>query len=183
MRFTVRDLELLPENGNRYEVIDGDLEVSTQPDWRHQWTSDQFNRALDRWDNDTGGGVVLTAPGVIFSSEEAVAPDLVWISRERFARVAGDDGKLHSAPDLIVEILSPGPQNEQRDLETKVKLYSRRGVREYWIVDWRAPSVLVYRRQQAALHLAATLFADDLLTPALLPGFAHRVSELCAGPI
>lgn len=80
-------------------------------------------------------------------------------------------------------MISPGRRNEERDRDVKLKFYSRRGVREYWIVDWREPSIAVYRRRQAKLYLAATLMADDLLTSPLLPGFAWPVRELCASPI
>ena len=182
LRFTIHDLELFPQDGCRYEIIDGELYVSSQPHWRHQSTSDQFAFALHAWDNETGQGVVVSAPRVIFASDEAVAPDLIWISRERFDLVVGDDGKFHSAPDLVIEILSPGSENAQRDREIKLKLYSRRGVREYWIVDWPSSTVLVYRRDQAALHLMATLIGDDTLTSPLLPGFTQRVGDICAAP-
>ncbi|MDQ5851540.1 MAG: Uma2 family endonuclease, partial [Chloroflexota bacterium] len=87
-------------------------------------------------------------------------------------------GKLHAAPELVVEVLSPGGANERRDREAKLKLYSRRGVREYWIVDWRQRQVEVYRRAQAQLHLTETLYEDDRLQSPLLPNFAVQVRQL-----
>src|SRR5712692_9079795 len=114
LRYTIHDIALLPDNGNRYEIIDGDLHVSKQPHWRHQFTCDQFGDSLRSWNNETRLGIAISAPGVIFAVDEAVAPDLVWVSRERFFRVVGDDGTLHLAPDLVVEVLSPGPDNEER---------------------------------------------------------------------
>ena len=69
-------------------------------------------------------------------------------------------------------MLSPGPANERRDRELKLKLYSRQGVLEYWIVDWRLRTVQVYHREQLELRLAATLTGEDVLTSPLLPGFA-----------
>ena len=68
------------------------------------------------------------------------APDVVWVSKERLAAVLRRDGKLHGAPDLVIEVLSPGAKNERRDREAKLKLYARRGVREYWIINWHAPA-------------------------------------------
>jgi len=183
IRFTVHDLELTPDDGNRYEVIDGDLHVSTQPHWHHQLICSRLVRFLGNWSEESGGGETLAAPGVIFAEDQAVAPDLVWISRERFSHVIGDDGKLHAAPDLVVEVLSPGRANEERDRELKLRLYSREGVREYWIVDWQASVVQVYRRENAALALVATLHAEDQLTSPLLPGFACSVSTLCESPL
>ena len=110
--------------------------------------------------------------------EDAVAPDLVWISKERLERAWGADGKLHAAPELVVEVLSPGETNEQRDREIKLSLYSRWGVLEYWIWDWRARSVEIYRREKASLRLVATLYNADTLTTPLLPGFSCPIASI-----
>jgi len=72
----------------------------------------------------------------------------------------------------------PGGTNERRDREVKLKLYSRRGVLEYWIVDWRTQQIEVYRREQRALSLVATLYPTDTLTSPLLPGFTCEVATL-----
>ncbi|HXV82521.1 MAG TPA: Uma2 family endonuclease, partial [Candidatus Binatia bacterium] len=68
--------------------------------------------------------------------------------------------------------------NERRDREAKLKLYSRRDIVEYWIVDWRAQQIEVYRREELDLRLAATLYATDRLESPLLPGFACQVATL-----
>lgn len=124
--------------------------------------------------------MVNAAPGVIFAEDDDVAPDVVWVSMERLATALGDDDKLHAAPELVVEVLSPGQKNERRDRETKLKLYARRGVQEYWIVNWRQRVLEVYRREQATLRLAATLYAEDALESPLLPGFTCQVARLLA---
>ena len=85
---------------------------------------------------------------------------------------------LGEYPELVIEVLSPGGTNERRDREAKLKLYSRRGVLEYWIVDWRTRQVEVYRREDLALHLVATLHSTDMLTAPLLPGFSCEVATL-----
>jgi len=107
-----------------------------------------------------------------------VVPDVVWISQARRAAALGPDGHLHAAPELAVEVLSPGSANERRDREVKLKLYSRRDVLEYWIVDWRTRQVEVYRQQDGMLCQAGTLFAAETLTSPLLPGFACPVISL-----
>ena len=180
-RWTSADLEVLPDhNGKRYEIVDGELYVSTQPHWHHQRLCLRIARALDAWSEQTGAGETNAAPGVIFAPDDDVAPDVVWVSRERLAAALGTDGHLHTAPELVVEVLSPGSANERRDREAKLKLYSRRGVLEYWIVDWRGRLIEVYRRAEFALALSHTLTAQDSLESPLLPGFAMPLGALFA---
>lgn len=180
-RWTSRDLAGFPDDdGKRYEIIDGGLYVSKQPHWHHQFASGQLVRFLQEWNESGGNGIALAAPGLIFADDDDVAPDVVWLSEARFAAADRGDGHLHAPPELVVEILSPGSKNQERDRETKRDLYARRGVLEYWIVDWRAQQVEVYRREQTTLRLAATLYAADPLTSPLLPGFSCLVSRLFA---
>ncbi|HJZ69866.1 MAG TPA: Uma2 family endonuclease [Blastocatellia bacterium] len=169
---------LLPEDGKLYELIEGELYVSRQPSWEHQYTCGRFFRFLDEWNEQTGLGVVNAAPGLIFAEDDDVAPDLVWISKEKLATALGEDGKLHSAPELIIEVLSPGLSNLRRDREAKLKLYARRGVQEYWIADWQSQEVEVYRSDGINLVLWTTLRGDDSLDSPILPGFSCRVSKL-----
>jgi Uma2 family endonuclease len=180
LRWTSADLAVLPDNDKRYEIIDGELYMSRQPHWHHQRTCGKIFAVLEAWSMQTGSGEANLAPGVIFAEDDDVAPDVVWISRARQATALGPDGHLHAAPELVVEVLSPGVTNARRDREVKLKLYSRRGVLEYWIVDWQAQQVQVYRREELALRLAATLYGTDTLTSPLLPGFACTVATLFA---
>ena len=106
---------------------------------------------------------------------------MVWVSKERLAAVLRADGHLHGAPDLVAEVLSPGLRNEQRDREAKLKLYSSRGVREYWIINWQQRLVEMYRRQQTALRLVGTLYEGDVLESPLLPGLSSPLEKLFAG--
>jgi Uma2 family endonuclease len=178
VRWNVSDLEVLPDDGKRREIIDGELFVSTQPHFYHQLVSTNVVGVLLRWNDQNDLGFVVTVPGVVFSQEDAVAPDLIWVSRSRFREALDSSGHLRLAPELVVEILSEGAANERRDREAKLKLYSERGVREYWIVDWRSRQVEVYRRTGMALVLAGTLFNEDALDSPVLPGFRCDVSQL-----
>ena len=172
-RWTVADLEQLePANGERYEVIGGELYVSKQPSWEHQEICITLGGLLEQWSRSSGLGSVSGAPGVIFSVEDAAAPDLAWVSRDRLRGGRDRAGHLTVAPELMVEVLSPGRDNERRDREVKMALYAREGVEEYWIVDWQRRTVEVYRRAGEALALARTLGGDDLLETPLLPGFS-----------
>ncbi len=121
--------------GSVMKLLNGELHVSKQPHWYHQAVCGQLFALLQVWNRTTSAGYANLAPGVIFADDEDVAPDVVWISRARLATSLSADGKLHAAPELVVEVLSPGSLNERRDREAKLKLYSRRGVHEYWIVE------------------------------------------------
>jgi Uma2 family endonuclease len=181
IRWTSKDLDLLPDDGKRYEIVDGELYVSRQPDWHHQHVCLRLGSILDIWSIQTQSGSANGAPGVIFTDDEDVAPDVVWISQERLAKALEPDGKLHSAPELVVEVLSPGKTNSARDREAKLKLYSRHGVLEYWIVNWQERYLEIYRRQEALLKLHSTLYEGDTLQSPHLPGFSCPVSQIFAG--
>lgn len=145
VRWTTEDLKLLPESSNRYEVIDGQLLMTRAPHWRHQKVIGQTYSLLNAWSSTSQRGETVPTPGVIFDNADNVIPDVVWISTERLAAGVDDEGHFTIAPELIVEVLSPGVQNERREClrhdfverETKLKLYAERGVQEYWILDWR----------------------------------------------
>jgi len=178
VRWTTADLELLPDNGDRYEIVDGELFVTRAPHWDHQEVADNICTELKLWSRQTGLGKVVTSAGIIFTDADNVIPDVVWISKERLASVLDDAGHLTAAPELVVEVLSPGQENERRDKQVKLKLYATQGVREYWIVDRLLQQIQIYRREQATLVLVATLFSSDNLTSPLLPGFTCPVASL-----
>ncbi len=189
-RWTVDDLEALPyDEWRRYEIIDGELFVSTAPRREHQLTCGCTTAEIIEWNRRVGLGEVLPGAGIIFSRDDAVQPDVLWVSHARLAAVLDDGGHLRGAPELAIEVLSPGAANERRDREVKLRLYDRYGVDEYWLLDWRSLTVVVYRREAitaaaerqqrpAPLREVATLGADNTLTSPLLPGFAVRVARL-----
>jgi len=181
-RFTFPDLEAFPDNDRkRYEIIYGDLYVSRQPHFFHQRVCLQIAIKLQQWSERSGNGEAGAAPGLIFADDDDVAPDVVWMSSQRLSQILGQDGKLHAAPELIVEVLSPGAGNERRDRKAKLKLYSRRGVDEYWIIDWQQRRIDVFRRKEASLTLVSTLEESDKLTTPLLGGFECPLSDLFTG--
>ncbi|MBW4698475.1 MAG: Uma2 family endonuclease [Aphanocapsa lilacina HA4352-LM1] len=176
VRWNVRDLEVMPQNEwTRYEVIDGELFVTRAPHRRHQQICVRIAEQLNRWSDATGLGESIVNPGIIFSDEDSVIPDVVWVSRARLTQLEDAAGHLCGAPELVIEVLSAGTDNARRDREAKLKLYSARGVVEYWIVDRFARQVQVYRRQNAQLVLISSLSAGDELTSPLLPGLSCAI--------
>jgi len=178
VRFRSADLEWMPDDGKRYEIIGGELHVSKQPNWGHQMTASLIFVALNRWSRESEEGRAVIAPGLVLGDEDDVVPDVVWVSASRLKVSLDEAGHLRAAPDLAVEVLSPGSANERRDRTLKLDLYSRRGVQEYWIVDWRLRQVEVYRRREMALEQVGTLREQDTLETPLLPGFRCPVTEL-----
>lgn len=176
--WTSADLELLPDNGNRYEIIDGELYVTRAPHNKHQKTCGRFFTVLDIWSVATKLGEAEIGAGVIFGDNDDVIPDVVWLSKERHTALVDDAGHFRGSPELVIEVLSAGTDNEKRDREVKLKLYSSHGVLEYWIADWRAKQIHVYRRENGVLKLAMTLFEKDLLTSPLLPEFTCPLSQI-----
>ena len=180
-RFTTKDLDAMPEiEGVRYEIIDGELYVSTAPSRDHQRASAVLTTRLETWSESSRLGEVLPTPGLVFPGDQNVIPDLIWISDARLAGGVDSAGHYTVAPELVVEILSPGTANMSRDREIKLSLYTRIGVDEYWIVDWQARLVEVYRRLGSRLEPIATLTGEDALTSPLLPGFSCPISRLWA---
>lgn len=177
VRWTVADLALLPEDGRRYEIIDGELSGARPPHWKHQNVTGKIATSLETWSIQSGLGETAVNPGLVFSETDSVIPDVVWASCDRLETILDDAGHLVAAPELVVEVLSPGEKNERRDREAKPKIYSVYGVLEYWIADRHQRKVEVYRREQAVLKLAMSLYAQDELTSPVLPGFKVQVSQ------
>jgi Uma2 family endonuclease len=179
LRWTTRDLDALPNHGGlRHEIIEGDLFVTRAPHIRHQGVAAKLQTRLEIWSEATGLGHAFQSPGLVFTEYDAVIPDLVWASRDCLASSIDTAGHFTAAPELVVEVLSAGEQNEQRDKEIKLKLYSRHGVQEYWIADWQWQTLAIYRRQETQLALVITLMPGDTLTSPLLPEFSASVVEL-----
>lgn len=178
--FTVAALEDLPENANfRFELIKGEIIVSTAPRYIHQLTVSKLNTEIAIYLKQNPIGEVTPAPGLIFSDFDAAIPDLIYLSHERREQILQpSDGKLHGAPEIAVEVLSPGRLNRRRDTVQKRELYEEFGVAEYWIVDPRGATVQIYRRSDNKLQLAQTCGENDSITTPLLPGFACAVKNL-----
>jgi Uma2 family endonuclease len=175
--WTTADLDAMPDDGGwkRHEIIAGELFVTRAPHIRHQGVASKINARLEIWSEETGLGKSFQTPGVIFTPTDAVIPDVMWASQLRLEQGIDEAGHFTIAPELVVEILSAGEQNEQRDKSIKLKLYSRYGVQEYWIVNWQLQTLEIYRRTDARLQLVGTLLTGDMLTSPLLPGFGVEI--------
>ncbi|MBI4907706.1 MAG: Uma2 family endonuclease [Acidobacteria bacterium] len=177
LMLTVSDIESMPEDGNRYEVISGELHVSTSPSRLHQSFLMELSFRLRLYLETNKIGEVLAGIGVIFDEFNGVIPDLVFYTNERKRTIASV--QLSGAPELVVEVVSQGSRNEQRDRNVKRVLYSENGVSEYWIADPEAKMIEVYRSLRTGGFGGKTVLREkDLLTTPLLPGFECEVGLL-----
>ena len=174
-RLTYDDFCLLPDDGKRYEIIEGELFVTPAPRIPHQIVVSQLTAELLAFAKKKRMGRVLVGPvDVVFSEFDVVEPDIVYISKQRASLLT--EKNLQGAPDLAIEVLSES--TEKRDRTTKLELYGKFGVQEYWIIDPYGPSADIYRRGEKGLTLAAKLSAADSLNSPLLPGFSVPLNTL-----
>ena len=174
---TVADLDACPDDNNRYELIGGELYVSRAPGIPHQRVLLNLELALSNYLKQNPIGIIVPGPGMILSDYDAVIPDICFVRNERWDEVVTGE-KFTRAVDLVVEILSAGKENRERDLSAKRQLYAKYGVEEYWIVDRENLCVLVYRLQGKILEEIAKLNVEDEITTPLLPRFQLQVSSV-----
>lgn len=155
-RWTYEEFARLPDDGNRYEVIGGELYVSPAPRPVHQEIVARLSDLLRPFVREHGRGRALPGPiDVLFGEGDYLEPDLVFIRRGR--RGVYSQRGLEAAPDLIVEVISP--TTGLRDRGIKRERYAYFGVPEYWIVDPPAEQIEVYRPEA---ELPAVLARDIL---------------------
>ena len=138
---TYDDYRELPEDRNRYELLEGELVVTPTPSLVHQHVVVQLAALLVAHSNAHDLGLVCTAPcDVLLSDVTVVQPDLLFVSRQR--EEIAETTCVRGAPDLVVEVLSPA--TARRDLTVKRKLYSRHGVPCYWLIDPDRREIIAY---------------------------------------
>ena len=175
IRLTYEDYCLLPNDGKRYEIIDGELFVTPSPNFLHQIVVTHLTHFLHSFLDDHPLGRVIVAPfDVVFSQFDVVEPDILYISKARSSVLTNKN--VQGSPDLVVEVLSKS--TAKIDQTTKLKLYARFAVEEYWIIDPEGPSAEVYRRAKESLDLAKKLAVKDSITSPLFPGFNLPLKKL-----
>ena len=131
-KWTLADWERLPDDGNRYELIDGVLYVTTAPSPLHQWCSDSlvYHLRTHLAQQKPPLGMLFSATGVILPTGPVI-PDLVYVSMQNLHILT--EKRIVGVPDLLIEIASPGTAGYDR--REKQDAYARSGVPEYWWVE------------------------------------------------
>lgn len=149
--------------------------MSPSPSRRHQDTMQQLNKHILNYVEQNHLGFVYFAPlDVVLSDHDVVQPDILFVSHSR--RQILKEANIEGAPDLIVEIVSPG--SRERDRLIKKGLYARYGVSEYWLVDLEKRTIEVLSLKQGGYQLVAIFSAEDTLSSPLFPNLSFLVESV-----
>ena len=169
--FDLADLTDLPEDGLRYEVIDGALVVNPAPSWRHQRAADRLVQILSA--GTPPGVLAVSAPMWRIRLGQVPEPDVVVVRREALGELA-----VEGTPLLVVEVLSSS--NRDADLVRKRALYAEAGCPAYWIVDLAEPSILTLALSGGAYAEVARVVGDERFETADPFAISFSPAELTA---
>jgi Uma2 family endonuclease len=175
--WTYEDYVALPEDGNRYEIIDEVIYMTASPNKSHQKSANILNVHLMIHVYYAQKGEVFIAPfDVTLPSGTTVQPDIMVVLNANSA-IAQENG-IVGAPDLLVEVASPSTKTYDRT--TKKQTYEQNGVREYWIVDPVKQEVEIFELQNGAYVSLGTFKGKNLVPSQIVPGFPIRVEQFFA---
>ncbi len=174
-KLTYEDYETFPDDGNRYEIIDGEVFVSPPPITPHQWASAQLSRLIGNYVMQLNLGCVFYAPfAVRLGPHDVFEPDVLFISESKMSLV--DRQGMNGVPDLCIEIASPSTHS--RDRTVKYERYAYFGVPEYWIVNADAQTVEVFALENHSYALLGIARGDEVIVSRVLPNLALRAAAL-----
>ncbi len=175
-QWTYEDYLDLPEDGCRYEIIEGVLYMTNAPDIDHQFTVMEIAFQIKQFVNQNKLGYVLTAPFEVHLSQKTkpVQPDVLFINAENWPEPGAKyyDG----APDLIVEVLSPSTR--RTDQVVKYMAYEKAGVSEYWIVNPKTHLVQIFTLGKKEYGLEGEFSGEDVIESKVLAGLKITAGSL-----
>lgn len=177
VKVTYKDYLAFPDDGQRYEVIDGEVHVTPSPTTHHQDVLGNLNDVVRAHVRTNDLGKVFFAPcDVLFNDDTVVQPDLIYISKARAnivqrANVAG-------APDLLVEILSPSTAALDRSL--KLQTYQKHGVAHYWLLDPERSELEEYVLVEGKFQAVSKLVGPVSFQPKAFPGLTIDLRQVWA---
>ncbi len=174
---TYDDYCRLPDDRNRYEILDGELSVTPAPRTKHQSISGQLYFTLRSHIVTNHLGDIYAAPtDVILAATTVVQPDLIFIGNERRSIIT--ERAIEGSPTLVVEILSPTTHHTDR--VTKAQLYAKYEVPHYWLIDPDQQTLEAYEIAVDHYRLAASARGQEIFTPSLFPGLSIQLADLWA---
>jgi Uma2 family endonuclease len=179
--WTVDDWARLPNDGNRYELIDGVVYVTTAPSTHHQWVNGRLYRFLDEHIDAQvpPPGILLVPPFGVILPTGPVIPDLVYLHMHNIDRLTGK--RIEGVPDLVVEIASPS--TAAYDRREKQDAYAQSGIPEYWWVEPANRTVEVLVLEQSGRYRTHALVERQSPIPSLqIPGLRFPVERIFMPP-
>ena len=165
-----------PDDGQRYEVIQGDLLMAPAPNVRHQEVTGNIYAILRAFVSANQLGRVFPSPVDVVLGEDLVEPDVVFVSNER-AGIVGRE-RINGAPDLVVEVLSLS--TSVRDLRVKWEIYARSGVSEYWVVNPESETVEVLTLVEGAYRTHGLAQGESPVTSKVLEDLSAPLKDVFA---
>ncbi len=174
-RYRAEDIWDTPDDGNRYEVIDGDLYMTPPPVVVHQRAGGTIYFYLRQYLVLHPIGEIFMAPiGVELDGENGIQPDVIYVSNEQRHLIS--ERGIEGAPDLVVEVLSPSTQ--ARDRGIKQRRYAAAGVPHYWIVVPRTRTLEEHVLIDGGYELRGTHGPGSVFPPELFPGLEILIDAL-----
>jgi len=175
--WSYEDILGFPDDGRRYEIIEGNLYEMPSPTSVHAATIINLIALLLPIVAILQGRLFTAPLDVFIPGGDPVQPDVLVVLPDGDARV--ELRGIEGPPDLVIEVVSPS--NRGRDLLTKRALYARAGVREYWLVDPDARTIEILTLDRDAFHLAVTASGDETPESPLLGPLPATAADLFAG--
>ena len=158
------------------EFIDGEVVIMPPPKDLHQYISFRLALLIGNLVLSQNLGEVRTAPSLVRMGDQLPEPDIFYVSKDNTSCVVAKDGYWQGAPDLCVEIISPG--SGKHDRVTKFGIYQAHGVREYWIVDAEERFIEVWTLAGNQFQLHGKYAEGNQFTSTVLPALTITVSEI-----
>jgi len=174
---TIADLLATPDDGQRHELLRGEIIVSPSPGFLHGKTQGRFSAILTNYADETGLGVVVTESGFRLhrDPDTVLGPDVAFVRADRVPPDADETTYLELAPDLVVEVVSPS--NSLAEMHDKVLTYLEAGVRMVLVLEPKRRTVTVHTPDRVSRTLVV---GETLDGGAVLPGFSVAIADLFA---
>jgi len=165
----------LPDDGQRYEVVQGVLLMSPAPETAHQGIIAQIHHHLYERFFAPRLGLVFMAPiDVVLSSRTTIQPDILVVLKEHVNRV--QTKRIVGVPDLVVEVISPSSATYDRLV--KYSVYEQVGVSEYWLVNASEQTIEVFALGDGLYQSLGLFQGEQLIQSRLVPGEAVPAAQL-----
>jgi Uma2 family endonuclease len=178
MKMTARQFLMLGEDppGCRLELVHGDIVVSPSPSYEHSFTDTRLRILLGNHIAEHDLGELVGDVDTIFDEDDVRRPDIIFTAKERAHLLRGKGHGIHIAPDLCIEIISPG--SADYDQGDKFELYGKSGVANFWLVDPEERTFVAYRLNKKRYTKTASGRGKDTVSAAPFPKLKIPLSQI-----